>query len=743
MDKKQSPVGHHWFDGVAHGSVAIAIGIAIVPLSAAAQDRLAGPDASRTPSDVVVTGVAQGKLQLDSKPDVSSRAGLSVRETPAEVNTITQAEIIERGARDSVEALNAVPGVVAANLPSIPGTTSIRGFTGDAVSQLYDGVRQPFMRDFDSWSFDRIEVLKGPASVLYGEGALAGAINFVPKRPTLGGDHASGLLSYGSFDTLRAAGDVDLTLAPEAGVRAVASYSRASGYVDGTESRLFAATLAGRLKPSDRLTVDVAADFTHDRYDTANWGEPLVPASIARQPTNLVTSTAANAPGYVIDRALRNTNFEFANSVERSRTIWLRSNIAWQAAGWLKLTNELDYYDAKRRWRDSESYSFSAATGLLNRSTTRIDHDNTVLTERFLASSDANIAGLRNRASVGVEYSHTSFSNPRSFGTGTPVDPYAVQRGVFPDLSNPANFPGAGNRVGFDTSIDTLAFFGEDALNLTKRLLLVGGLRYDKINLHREVDDFNLATVTTFGQRYHPISWRVGAVYSVTPTTQLYAQYNRAVAPVGSLALISLASSRFDLTTGRTVEAGVKSTLFGRLDLMAAGYRIKQDNIVTRDPNNFTLSVQGGSQSSRGFEASASYAITGAFRLDGGYSHVVSRFDTLLEAGGANRAGNTPPFVSRDVGNLFGIYRPTQVPLTFTAGVRSAGHFFTDNANLIRVRGYTVADASVGYRTHVGDLTVRVRNVFDEFYATWRGGSTTQLIIAPPRSVDVALTTRF
>lgn len=692
----------------------------------------------------MVTGVNQGKLQLDSKPDVASRLGLSVRETPAESDTITQAQIIERGARTSVEALNAVPGVVAANLPSIPGTTSIRGFTGDAISQLYDGVRQPFMRDFDSWSFDRIEVLKGPASVLYGEGALAGAINFLPKRPTLDGDHVAGLLSYGSFDTLRVAGDVDLSANDKAGIRAVASYNRSSGYVDGTESRLFAATIAGRLKPIDRLTIDLAADYTHDRYDSANWGEPLVPASAARQPTNLVTSTAANAPGYVIDRALSATNYEFANSVERSRTAWARSNIALEIADGLKLVNELDYYDAKRRWRDSETYSYNAATGLLNRSVTRIDHDNTILTERFLVASDATIAGMRNRASVGLEYSYTTFANPRSFGTGTPVNLFAPQRGSFPDLANPVNFPGAGNRVLFDTHIDTLALFGEDALNLTKQLLLVGGIRYDRINLDREVDDYNFGTVSTFGQHYHPISWRVGAVYSVTPTTQLYAEYNYAVAPVGSLALISLVNSRFALTTGRTAEGGIKSTLLGgKLDLMAAGYWISQDNIVTRDPNNSTLSIQGGSQSSRGFELSASYAVSKSLRLDGGYSHVAARFDTLLEAGGANRAGNTPPFVSRDVANLFGIYRPAQVPLTFTAGLRSVGHFYTDNANLIRVRGYMVADASIGYRTRVGDLTVRVRNLFDEFYATWRGGSVTQLIIAPPRSVDVTLTTRF
>ena len=136
------------------------------------------------PGDVVVTGKLD--TQLDEQPEVGSRSGLTDRELPATVNVIDQSAILDRGARTTVEALNAVPGVVSATLPSIPGIASIRGFSGDAVSQLYDGVRQPFMRVFDSWSFDRIEVLKGPASILYGEGALAGAINFVPKRPEIG-----------------------------------------------------------------------------------------------------------------------------------------------------------------------------------------------------------------------------------------------------------------------------------------------------------------------------------------------------------------------------------------------------------------------------------------------------------------------------------------------------------------------------------------------------------------------------
>jgi len=690
--------------------------------------------------DIVVTGVQSQDTQLDDKPEVGSRSGLANREIPATLNVIDASAISERGARTSVEALNAVPGVVAASLPSIPGIASIRGFTGDAVSQLYDGVRQPFMRDFDSWSFDRIEVLKGPASILYGEGALAGAINFVPKRPEIGQSFGSGLASYGSFNTLRLAGDINQPLGDRTALRGFASFDRSSGYVDDTDARRFAGTIALRTKPTDRLTADIAVDVTHDRASSAYWGTPLVPLSVARDPSNLVTSSAN---GYVIDRSLARRNYEFDDSSTKSRTLWVRTNLAWQVNGAIRLVNQLDFYDAARRWRDSESYRYVPETGLLARSVTRIDHDNSIFTERFFAAIDAPILGLRNRATIGIEYSDFGFKNPRSFGVAAPVSLRDPIGGNFPDLSNPANFPGAGNRTIFHTRIGTSAVFAEDALNITPGLLLVGGLRYDDIDLDRRVDDLNAGTSQPFGQSYHPFSWRAGAVYSVTPGIDVYGQYNRATLSVASLALIGLADSRFKLSTGETAEGGVKATLFNRrLALTLAGYWIGQDNIVTRDPNNVAVSIQGGRQSSRGGEGSASLTVTNGLRIDAGYAYTDARFDQLLEAGG-NRAGNRPPFVSSHVGNVFAVWHPAPESFTLSVGVRAASGFFTDTANTIRVRGYAVADASIGYRFAGLDLDLRVRNLTDRFYATWRGGSVTQVIVAPPRSIDLTLTGHF
>jgi outer membrane receptor protein involved in Fe transport len=142
-------------------------------------------------AEVVVSTDATPGLSLDDRPRTGSSLGLTARETPATVDVMTQRQMQDLGARTSEEALNRAPGVTASSNATSPGALSMRGFTGSgrAVLLLYDGVRPLeeafFTRIIDSWMLERIEVLKGPASVDYGEGALAGVVNLVPKaRPS-------------------------------------------------------------------------------------------------------------------------------------------------------------------------------------------------------------------------------------------------------------------------------------------------------------------------------------------------------------------------------------------------------------------------------------------------------------------------------------------------------------------------------------------------------------------------------
>ncbi len=189
----------------------IAVAACLAASPAIAQE--AGKPAAK--EQIVVTG------ELEAEAEAAGRLGLTNRETPAIVDILTQDDLQGQGVRNAIEALNAAPGVASGTLPGSMGSVSMRGFHR-AVNYLYDGVRMANsdvgVRNWDAWAFERIEVIKGPASVTSGEGALAGAINFVPRKPQLGETSGEMLASYGSFDTVRLAGDVNAPLGEAVGL---------------------------------------------------------------------------------------------------------------------------------------------------------------------------------------------------------------------------------------------------------------------------------------------------------------------------------------------------------------------------------------------------------------------------------------------------------------------------------------------------------------------------------------------
>ncbi len=703
---------------------------------------LAYADDATSVDELLVTG-RPAALALDKAAPAANRLGLTNRETPATLDVISQQRMQVEGLRTSVEAFNAAPGVNGGTLPGSVGVTSMRGFTSTAIAYLFDGVRvtgsNSSIRNFDTFNFERIEVLKGPASVLYGEGALAGAINLVPKRAHLGETNGEALVSIGSFDTLRTGLGGNIALSDTVALRADASLNRSSGWVDDTGSLTRAVTASLLLKPTERLTITLSGDYYDDDYSTAYFGATLVPAAFARDPSNLVR----NSQGLMLDRATIKRNYNVEDG-EMSSTSWqFRARADYRLSDHWSLSNELAWYTADRLWENSEDVTFNAATGRLNRSTTLIAHDHQYWVDRAYAAFDGPLLGRRNRFTVGAEYSDTHFVTNRRFGATTSVDRFSPVRGRFPEVTA-ANFPGAGNRVDWISDATSAAIFAEEAFNLTTRWLLVGGVRYDHVELDRRTLDLNTGAAAAFGQTYDPVSWRVGTVYDLAPKTQVYGQFSHAVTPVSSFLFLNAANAKFDLSAGDAVEVGIKTSFWNdRVDLTAALYHIAQDDILTRDPLNPALTVQGGEQSSRGVEVSLSAALTDQLRIDASAALLKSKFDTLIEAGGLDRAGNRPPNVPEQMFDLSAYYSLATLPLTFGATVRYDGDFYTSNANTYRVEARTVVDAQVSWRAPFGRLTLRGRNLFDTLYADWSGYGATQVYLGAPRSVDLTLVRSF
>jgi iron complex outermembrane receptor protein len=721
----------------------VAIGLSMAAAEGAQAQ--SSPEPVQMLPSVTVQGMAERPIDLDAPSQTGSRLGLSLRETPASVEVITQDTMQLRGARTLEEALRGAAGITVGGNPGSPGIASTRGFTGGFITYLFDGgrVSTPAMsnRPQDSWNYERIEVLKGPASVLYGEGGIGGAVNFVPKRPDRNSRGAEAMLSYGSYGTVRAGVGLGDALGQNAAYRLDLSHSQSDGWIERTHQKSDHLTAAATVALTPSVNLDLSLDYLRDDIG-AYYGTPLVPASFAIEPTNVVSDSASR----VIDRRLARTNYNVADSRMDSESLWLRAKLAWQITPQWRLRNELSAYNADRHWRNAESLSF-VAPDRINRDQVDIAHDHKVWSERLDLSHEGAIAGMKNRFVVGAEYSKTDFSSPRRFSDGSASTHAALQVsavnpdvGFFNDSSSLAT--GAGNRTDFTADVTTTALFAEDALKLTNAFTLVAGLRTERIELDRTVTDLNAGTFSAFSKTYHPNSVRLGAVYDLSRSTALYAQVVNAAAPVGTsnLLLQSAANSNYPLTRGKQVEVGIKQSLAdNRFDWTLGVYKIEQSNVLSRAPSNPALTVNNGQISSRGIELAAAWRATRQLRLSGNVSALEAQFDNLVEAGGVSRVGNLPPNVPKRTARLWADYRFAELPLAVGVGVSHTGAMYTNNANTVRINGYTLGDVYASWRVKPALLTLRVRNLTDKLYATWAGANANnQVVLGAPRTVDLS-----
>jgi iron complex outermembrane receptor protein len=727
--------------------------IAVVAVSLVATNDAHAQSASE-PSQTLQTVTVQAERQRpmgqDAESQTGSRLGLTLRETPASVEVITQETMQLRGARTLEEALRGSVGMTVGGYPGSPGIASTRGFTGGFVTYLFDGARvsTPTMsnRPQDSWNYERIEVLKGPSSVLYGEGGLGGAVNFVPKQPDRNARGAEALLSYGSYGSLRAGVGAGGALGETGAYRVDFSHNESKGWIDRTGQKLDHLTAAANLALSSTVSLDLSADLMRDDIESY-WGTPLVPRAFAAEPTDVVSDSA----GRVIDKRLARTNYNVADGLMESDSLWLRAKLSWQITPQWRLRNELSAYDADRHWRNAESLSF-VAPDRMNRDQVDIAHDHKVWSNRIDLSHQGRLAGLKNRLVVGLEYTKTDFSSQRRFSDGSAGTNAALQvAAVNPSVgffnADPALATGGGNRTNITADIANTALFAEDALKLSDALTLVAGLRTEHLSLDRSISDLNTGSFTAFGASYRPNSARVGVVYDLTPSTTLYAQAVTAAAAVGgsNLLLQSSANSNFPLTKGKQVEVGLKQSLAdNRFDWTLAVYKIEQSNVLSRDAANPAVTVNNGQISSQGIELAAGWRATRALTLSGNVAVLDAQFDTLVEAGGVSRVGNTPTNVPKKVGRAWADYRFDGLPLAVGAGISGTSGSYTNNANTVRINGYYLGDVYASWLLKPALLTLRVRNVTDKLYATWGGASANnQVILGAPRTVELSAKVDF
>lgn len=684
-------------------------------------------------------------LNLDVASQTGSRLGLTPLETPASIEIIPGTTIHERGQTSIDDAVtqNATGFTSTASPGNGWSSLATRGFVGNnAVMRLYDGTRLyvgsgTITFPFDTWSAERIEVLRGPASVLYGEGAIGGVVNVVPKRPT---DYftAEGEVAYGTDNTKRFGVGVGGPVSDQLGYRLDVSGTQSDGWLDqnGDFSKL---AISGSIvyKPSRDLKFTLSNDFG-DQSPMRYQGTPLINGS---------------------PEPVRFTNFNVDDSELHFRDNWTQLKTEWNVNDWLSIRNVAYYLKSDRHWRNTEWYDYVGGNVLERWDWLEIYHDQEQIGNRFDAAFKTALGGgVKNELVVGFDVNRVTFKHTNNYS-----DPNGKQNNddVFDEV-DPFNFvPGTflnpdGTVPVFDTTTRQYSLFAEDRLTLSKELSVVAGIRLDHPTVERVGLNGDPNNVR-FEKSFSDVTWRVGAVYSPVRDLAFYGQYSTGVDPVGGIISLNASNAPWVLATGRQIEVGVKQAFWNGLgEWTLAAYDIEKQNLLSRDPaapgNNYR---QVGQQSSRGVEASLALQVTPSLRYEGNvallqarYDEFVSRTSCQVGAPGCvngfralNYSGNRPTNVPEQVINnwLSWAFLPQWEA---HVGVRWVGAMYGDDANTHKRPAYTVVNLGLDYEvTEKSEIAFRVYNVFDEIYAN--DGGSTQWQLAPPRTGEVVYRMKY
>lgn len=649
--------------------------------------------------------VTEGAEETASGPVhgyVAKRSGTGTKtdtpliETPIAISVVTSEQIEAQGADSLDQAFAYSAGISSlgggANRRGSTGFT-VRGFNVTGSAPLYvNGSKFPINSlsgAIEPFGAERVELLKGPASILYGQAAPGGLINVVTKRPTaapsLGVE-----LEAGSFHRRQIAVDAGGPLGANWGYR-VTALARDSdsmvNYIDD-DRRHFAPTLTWR--PTDRTSLTLLAAY-YDNDTVYDYGKPFE-GSVGFNPNGRISRHLfVGEPDFNrFDTQGRQAGYLFEH---RFNEVWaVRQNA-------LYFDYDSDYRDVS--WGSWVANATTPAFTTVNRSAyTRVDGDDGY---SFDTQVEAKVhAGrLQQTLLFGVDYSRRDFSRLQYSGTLAPLNVFSPVYGAAVTL---AATPASDTL----TEAQQLGFYVQDQLKLDGRWVLLVGGRWDKA----DNDAHNRRTQTMTPTDDDAFTGRAGLLYLFDSGLAPYVSYSESFQPASGF---DYAGSAFEPTTGQQMEAGVKFEPRGSTaSLTLAVYEITQQNVTTTDLDHPGFSTQTGEVRSRGVELEVRADLTESLRLIG----AVTRIDAEVTKSNGTDLGRVPMGVPDGTASLWADYRVSgglAAGLGLGAGVRFVDKSY-NNTNVWRVPSYTVLDAGVNYQFDRWYLGANLKNVFDKNY---------------------------
>ncbi|QOZ67806.1 TonB-dependent receptor [Bradyrhizobium arachidis] len=701
---------------------------------------------------------------------VSSRLGISARETPATVEVISQQTMQDLGIRTTTDVAKAAVGVTGGDAPGAPAIFSMRGFSGDQLNTLYNGIpigpSTMTGRPMDVAGLQQVEIIKGPDSLVAGLGATGGAVNYVTKAPHTGPIVNEAFTSYDSFNGYRAGyGSGGSTLIDGLDYRFDISHFNDKSFIEDSYSRL--SNVSGQLnyRVNDSLKVWGAAEYRQDK-DRFYWGTPIVPANgPGIVPTNGIVSgvwsnyyLGGGTPvPPTIDARTLTTSYNVLDNHSGASELWLRSGFQWDITNSISLRSQVYGYDAHRHWFNNEISSFDQTVGnfagaqSIYRERLALDHAQRLYGNITDLTVNSSIGGMDNRFVATVAASNNQFNvSQDTLFFNDYVDLLNPDRGLYGPRSDEKIY----------TRVNTASLSFEDRLKLTSTFALIGGIRFEDIKLDRTrfFPDGTLESAKgyPFSTTFNPVTGRVGYTWDITPGVMLYSQYATAADPTVANIFILAPSVPLLLTTSRTYETGVKVlSADKRAEATFSAFDIQRKNVYV--PESGIVFNIAGKIESKGIEIAAAINPIAGLKLWGNVAFVQSRFIDFNYVDGngvfQSYSGKTPPNVPNFIANAGASYRfDTTLPVEIGGLMRHVGDRFNFQDNLLVMNAYTTFDAFAFVdipKTYFPGvdrtrISFRVRNLTNKLYAAWGDpGYTDQIVLGAPRSYEVAASFRW
>lgn len=609
-------------------------------------------------------------------------------ETPQSISVITQGQLDSQGADTLNDALRYTPGVTG----EVFGNDSrvdflqYRGFDENGTGVYRDGLqlRSTAFAEFrpELYGAQRVEILRGPASVLYGQATPGGLVNVVTKRPP------SELLAeleveVGTFEHLEGKFDIGGPIPDLEQVRfRLTGLARDSDtQVDFIEDDSFFIAPALTIEPWEDTSLTILGYYQSDRTGATNQFLPASGTLLSNPNGTIPTDRFIGEPAFdKFDRDAFAIGYVFEHQFDDTFT--LRQNARY------------DYLDTS--YVTAFGGGFAPDLRTLNRFAFTADGETDLFTLDTQLQAGFTTGPADHTFLFGVDYQHFDVHDFQRFGAAPSIDLFRPSYGALvapPPASTDLNI-----------TQEQIGIYAQEQVKLFDDLVLTVGGRQDFVSSDQDND----LTGTKTEQNDSELSWRAGLVYLFDFGLAPYASYAESFLPIPG---VNALGEAFEPETGEQFEIGIKYQPPGtNSSVTLSGFHLTRANVRTTDPVNPVNQVQTGEVRSRGIEVEAVASFDFGLDLIAGYSFQ----DVEITKSNRGDEGNRPVTVPAHLSGIWADYTIQAGPLAglgFGGGVRYKGMTYGDAANTLEVDDYVLVDAAVHYEWESFTFAINAENL--------------------------------